>query len=172
MLREGRKFLDAVVVRGLPFMSAHFKRFPNEITSLLRSLQPATRTIQAICGDAKASLDKNLTALVPPTKKCLERLIFKVKGLLKSNKSVNAFWLGESTLSLLPPWYSWKKLSTCPRLSANLSSLLTGNLKHKSVQGQEVASQSLESDSEGDEYLMGVYPLRVFLVLLRGEPLW
>ena len=49
---------------------------------------------QNLCGHSKVNKDMSLTANVPPLKKSMETLIFRVKAMLEANRCLTAFWIG------------------------------------------------------------------------------
>jgi hypothetical protein len=55
LLRRGRTFLDRFM-KVMPFLSAHFLGHQEEILSTFKSLQQATRTLQALCAHSKVLL--------------------------------------------------------------------------------------------------------------------
>ena len=46
------------------------------------------------CSFFRAKSDASLAAHVPPLRKLLEQFVFRVKGMLALNNSLEAFWLG------------------------------------------------------------------------------
>ncbi|KAG0240616.1 Fanconi anemia group D2 protein [Actinomortierella wolfii] len=94
-LRHSRTFMDQFSKRILPFMGRHFRGHQHKVVTIFKShLQPATRSLQNVCGHAKAAKEKTLMTLVPSIKKTMETLIFEVKLMLENNGAGVAFWLG------------------------------------------------------------------------------
>ncbi|ELR12879.1 Fanconi anemia complementation group D2 family protein [Acanthamoeba castellanii str. Neff] len=93
LLRRGRTFLDRFM-KVMPFLSAHFLGHQEEILSTFKSLQQATRTLQALCAHSKVEKLVVLVNLVPPMRRSLELLLYKVKAMLIENDSLGAFSLG------------------------------------------------------------------------------
>ena len=78
----------------VPFISAHFANKYGDLIALLKSVQPATRVLQALCSSVKQQLQT--AALLPATKlkKELESFIYNVKVMLQLHKCRDAFWIG------------------------------------------------------------------------------
>ena len=62
-----------------------------------------------MCSHTKVTRDVGLATSVPPLKRALETLLFRVKAMLHANNCLGAFWIG--------------------------------NLKHRTILGDEVSSQ-------------------------------
>lgn len=60
LLRKGRGFLDQFI-KVMPFLSKHFMRYHQEIVTLLKVLQQATRTLQALCAHSKVIYSKKVS---------------------------------------------------------------------------------------------------------------
>lgn len=60
----------------------------------MRELQKATRTLQALCSEAKGMKQTAITIKIPSTKRSLERFLFHVKALLHSTPNRGIFWMG------------------------------------------------------------------------------
>ncbi|KAG0270710.1 Fanconi anemia group D2 protein [Actinomortierella ambigua] len=94
-LRHSKSFMDQFIKRILPFMGRHFRGHQLRVVTIFKShLQPATRSLQNVCGHAKAAKERGLMTLVPSIKKTMETLIFEVKLMLENNGAGIAFWLG------------------------------------------------------------------------------
>ncbi|KAJ1972622.1 hypothetical protein H4R35_004571 [Dimargaris xerosporica] len=93
-LRQGKQLVTAFIQIYLPFMERYFRTHMNAILALFKPLQRATRMLQVICGHCKTIRDTQLTALVPPTRKALETLLYRVKTMFERNNCLNAFALG------------------------------------------------------------------------------
>ncbi|KAG0275935.1 Fanconi anemia group D2 protein [Linnemannia exigua] len=94
-LKHSKIFMDQFIKRVLPFMGVHFRGHQDTVARIFKNhLQAATRSLQNVCGHAKASREQTLTAMVPAIKKTMESLIFEVKLMLENNDASAAFWLG------------------------------------------------------------------------------
>ncbi|KAJ1980730.1 hypothetical protein H4R34_002347 [Dimargaris verticillata] len=93
-LRQGKQLVTAFIQIYFPFMERYFRTHMNVILALFKPLQRATRMLQVICGHCKTIRDTQLTALVPPTRKALETLLYRVKTMFERNNCLNAFSLG------------------------------------------------------------------------------
>ncbi|KAG0328620.1 Fanconi anemia group D2 protein [Podila humilis] len=94
-LKNSKVFMEQFIRRVLPFLGNHFKGYQEPVARIFkRFLQPATRSLQNICGHAKATKEQSLVSLVPSIKKTMEVLIFQVKLMLETNDARAAFWLG------------------------------------------------------------------------------
>ncbi|KAF9132558.1 Fanconi anemia group D2 protein [Mortierella sp. 14UC] len=94
-LKHSKIFMDQFIKRALPFMGVHFRGHQDTVAKIFKNhLQAATRSLQNVCGHAKASREQTLTAMVPAIKKTMESLIFEVKLMLENNDASAAFWLG------------------------------------------------------------------------------
>ncbi|KAK3841792.1 MAG: Fanconi anemia protein FANCD2 [Linnemannia gamsii] len=94
-LKHSKTFMDQFIKRVLPFMGVHFRGHQDTVARIFKNhLQAATRSLQNVCGHAKASREQTVTAMVPAIKKTMESLIFEVKLMLENNDASAAFWLG------------------------------------------------------------------------------
>ncbi|KAG0320044.1 Fanconi anemia group D2 protein [Linnemannia gamsii] len=94
-LKHSKIFMDQFIKRVLPFMGVHFRGHQDTVAKIFKNyLQSATRSLQNVCGHAKASREQSLTAMVPAIRKTMESLIFEVKLMLENNDASAAFWLG------------------------------------------------------------------------------
>lgn len=94
-LSLGKQFIDIFVRSAIPRLQQHFKTTHRDaILQLFRLLQQSTRNMQMLCTHCKDTKDLELTIKVPPTKKALETLVFKVKAMLEANQCAGAFWMG------------------------------------------------------------------------------
>ncbi|XP_019161655.1 PREDICTED: Fanconi anemia group D2 protein homolog isoform X2 [Ipomoea nil] len=87
------KFVDSFL-RVFGFLQAQFQLHGEQIVNLVLELQKATRTIQAICSEAKGLKQTTITSKIPSTKRSMERFLFHVKALLHSTSSGCTFWMG------------------------------------------------------------------------------
>ncbi|KAF9375242.1 Fanconi anemia group D2 protein, partial [Podila verticillata] len=94
-LRHSKTFMEQFIKRVIPFLGVHFKGHQDAVAKIFRHhLQPATRSLQNVCGHAKASKEQSLMSMVPSIKKTMELLIFQVKLMLETNDARVAFWVG------------------------------------------------------------------------------
>ncbi|KAF9926229.1 Fanconi anemia group D2 protein [Linnemannia zychae] len=94
-LKHSKNFMDQFIKRVLPFMGIHFRGHQDTVAKIFKNyLQAATRSLQNVCGHAKASREQSLMVMVPAIKKTMESLIFEVKLMLENNDASAAFWLG------------------------------------------------------------------------------
>ncbi|ORZ28109.1 Fanconi anaemia protein FANCD2 [Lobosporangium transversale] len=94
-LKHSKVFMEQFIKRILPFLGVHFRGHQDTVARIFKNhLQPATRSLQNVCGHAKASREQALMAMVPSIKKTMEGLIFEVKLMLETNDAGAAFWLG------------------------------------------------------------------------------
>jgi Fanconi anemia group D2 protein len=93
-LRSGRYFVETFL-QYIPWLTAHFVAYEKDILSVLEDLQIGTRIMQMICANSKVQQEGTLMPLVPPTKKVLEILIFKVKAMFSSNGIIEALSIGK-----------------------------------------------------------------------------
>ncbi|CAN1160306.1 Fanconi anemia group D2 protein [Linum perenne] len=120
-VKYGGKFVDTFL-KAFDFLEAHFQSHSEVIIELLKEIQKATRTIQTVCSEAKGMKQTVVTCKIPGTKRSMERLLFRVKGLLQTTATATGrtFWIG--------------------------------NLKHKDLSGQVVSSQVYPAEAEdGDD---------------------
>ncbi|KAF9198259.1 Fanconi anemia group D2 protein [Haplosporangium sp. Z 27] len=94
-LKHSKVFMEQFIKRVLPFLGLHFRGHQDAVAKLFKNhLQNATRSLQNVCGHAKASREQTLMVMVPAIKKTMESLIFEVKLMLENNDAGAAFWLG------------------------------------------------------------------------------
>ena len=93
-LKNVRFFLD-VVNKNMDFFDACFASKQDDVLSFFKALQTSTRQIHNICSYGKNEKKNNAIArLVPFVKKSMEEFIYRVKGMLVANGSVDSFWAG------------------------------------------------------------------------------
>ncbi|GMY31923.1 Fanconi anemia group D2 protein homolog isoform X1 [Fagus crenata] len=92
-VKYGGKFVDSFL-KVFDFLQAHFNTYNELILQLVRELQKATRTIQALCSEAKGLKQTVITSKIPATKRSMERFLFCVKALLHTTSSGCSFWMG------------------------------------------------------------------------------
>ncbi|KAI8597408.1 Fanconi anaemia protein FANCD2 [Dissophora ornata] len=94
-LKHSKVFMEQFIKRVLPFMGIHFRGHQDTVAKIFKNyLQSSTRSLQNVCGHAKASREQTLMVMVPAIKKTMESLIFEVKLMLENNDAGAAFWLG------------------------------------------------------------------------------
>ncbi|XP_062923633.1 Fanconi anemia group D2 protein isoform X1 [Mobula hypostoma] len=93
-LKHGRLFVESFLKQGMPLLDYSFKKYRDDVQSLLKALQLSTRQLHHMCGHSKINQDTNLTNHVPLLKKLLELFVYRVKAMLTINKCQDAFWLG------------------------------------------------------------------------------
>ncbi|KAF9997114.1 Fanconi anemia group D2 protein [Entomortierella chlamydospora] len=94
-LKHSKVFMEQFIKRVLPFLGIHFRGHQDTVAKIFKNhLQAATRSLQSVCGHAKASREQTLMVMVPSIKKTMESLIFEVKLMLENNDAGAAFWLG------------------------------------------------------------------------------
>lgn len=87
------KFVDCFL-KVFDFLQIHFRKHHELIIQLVKELQKATRTVQAICSEAKGLRRTAITRKIPATKRSMERFLFRVKALLHTTSSGCTFWMG------------------------------------------------------------------------------
>ncbi|KAJ1929948.1 hypothetical protein IWQ60_000752 [Tieghemiomyces parasiticus] len=93
-LRCGRYFAAAFIATCVVFMERHFRVTRTRLSAIFKPLQRTTRTLQTMCGHAKATRDPQLAALVPPLRKELEKLVYRIKAMFERNNCLAAFSVG------------------------------------------------------------------------------
>ncbi|KAG9294638.1 hypothetical protein G9A89_008117 [Geosiphon pyriformis] len=95
VLRYGRGFIDLFLKNVLPFLDEHLKSHQDNIMSIFKHFQSATRHLQALCNHVKVAKNLLLSNMVPALKKSLEIVIFQVKAMLQHNGfSADSFFMG------------------------------------------------------------------------------
>ncbi|BAF20829.2 Os07g0154400 [Oryza sativa Japonica Group] len=154
-VKHGGRFVDTFL-KAFNFLETHFGQHNDIILQMIKSLQKATKTIQTICAEAKGHKRTMITSKIPVAKRSLERFVFQVKALLHNCSTEETFWMGTYILCT-PNFCSWQRREIyidgrhcCSNL---LNRCMTGNLRHKDLQGQLVSSQVYGSvdDSPNDE---------------------
>jgi len=91
-VRSGKTFVDRFL-RLLPALdNASFR--DGTVPNILKDLQPATRTLQTICGHQRTKPSASLAAHVPPLKRSLEALLYKTKSTFAANSCEAEFRIG------------------------------------------------------------------------------
>ncbi|CAI9102693.1 OLC1v1001000C1 [Oldenlandia corymbosa var. corymbosa] len=91
-VKYGGKFIDTFL-KVFGFLQNHFQTHNKQIIHVVKELQKATRTMQSLCSEAKASKQTVITSKIPATKRSMERFLFHVKALLHSTGECT-FWMG------------------------------------------------------------------------------
>ncbi|KAL8240331.1 hypothetical protein R6Q59_013686 [Mikania micrantha] len=92
-VKYGGKYVDSFL-KVFDFLETQFQGHKQLIVQLIKDFQMGTRTIQALCSEAKGLKQISITSKIPATKRSLERFLFRVKALLHSSSSGCTFWLG------------------------------------------------------------------------------
>ena len=95
LLKTSKSFIEHFLRHGMPLMDRVFIEMREDVCSLLKTMQVCTRYLQHICSFSRGKNDASLATHVPPLRKLLEQFIFRVKGMLARNNSLEAFWLGK-----------------------------------------------------------------------------
>ncbi|KAK7079255.1 Fanconi anemia group D2 protein [Halocaridina rubra] len=93
-LKYSRCFLELFLRSAMPVLDSSLRMYNQEVMVLLKNMQSSTRLLQHVCTHSKVNQDTSLTRYVPPLKRCLETLVYRVKTMLVINKCSQAFWLG------------------------------------------------------------------------------
>ncbi|XP_037793800.1 LOW QUALITY PROTEIN: Fanconi anemia group D2 protein-like [Penaeus monodon] len=93
-LKYSRTFLELFLRNAMPLLDSCLRMHNQEVVTLLKNLQTSTRLLQHVCTHSKVNQDTSLTRYVPPMKKSLEMLVYRVKAMLAMNKCSSAFWMG------------------------------------------------------------------------------
>lgn len=94
VMRAGRSFVDVFLRSCLPFLKEQFKDHRGSVIQICKMHQKPTRLLQTFCAHSKFTRDSSLTGLVPPLRKSLELLLYRVKDLLHAHNATDAFQLG------------------------------------------------------------------------------
>lgn len=94
VMRTGRTLVELFMKTCLPFLKQKFSDYPTEVVQICRSHQKPTRVLQSFCAHSKAIRDTSLTGLVPPLRKSLELLLYRVKEILQVHNAMGAFQMG------------------------------------------------------------------------------
>jgi Fanconi anemia group D2 protein len=100
-LRNGTKFVDIIVKKGVLFFSSIFVHYQNDIVRIVKDLQKVTRQMMYIVQHGKISKDANIVREGPKVRKVCETFIHKVKNILKKSGVEDAFILGELKLKAI-----------------------------------------------------------------------
>ncbi|KAG8230863.1 hypothetical protein J437_LFUL011503, partial [Ladona fulva] len=94
LLKKSLQFINLFLSNGMLVLDKALCSHPNKVYAILRELQSSTRFLQHLCCDCKVKGDVGLTTHVPPVKRSLEQLVFRVKDMLLKNNCAVAFWVG------------------------------------------------------------------------------
>ena len=79
LVQYGNKYVEAFLKSGIPVVDSLFRARKDDVTSLLKTVQQSTRSLQHYCTHSKVTKDTILTNLIPSLKRSLETLVFRVK---------------------------------------------------------------------------------------------
>lgn len=94
VMRTGRTLVELFMKICLPFLKQKFSDFSAQVVQICRIHQKPTRLLQTFCAHSKAIRDTSLTGLVPPLRKSLELLLYRVKEILQAHNAMGAFQMG------------------------------------------------------------------------------
>lgn len=94
VMRAGRTMVDIFLKSCVPFLKEHYKEDRGSVIQTCKMHQKPTRILQTFCAHSKFTRDTSLTGLVPPLRKSLELLLYRVKDLLQAHRASEAFQLG------------------------------------------------------------------------------
>ncbi|TPX46664.1 hypothetical protein SeMB42_g03598 [Synchytrium endobioticum] len=94
VMKESKNFISSFNKHAMTMFTEEFKQYHARIVVILAEMQKPTRTLQALCNDAKMNQDRSFLAVAPALRKALETLLEKTKHMMKLNKSRGAFVLG------------------------------------------------------------------------------
>lgn len=94
VMKAGRTMVDMFVKSCVPFLKEKFREHRSKVVQLCKMHQKPTRILQTFCAHSKSIRDTSLTGLVPPLRKSLELLLYKVKELLQVHNAMGAFQMG------------------------------------------------------------------------------
>ena len=93
-VQHGGRAVD-VFLKADKFLQQRLADSPAEATKLFKAVQATTRTLQAICGEAKTAGELSVAAKVPAVRRTLERFVLRVRGITQAaGNGPSAFWLG------------------------------------------------------------------------------
>lgn len=94
VMRAGRALVDIFLKSCLPFLKERYREHRGSVIQICKMHQKPTRILQTFCAHSKFTRDTSLTGLVPPLRKSLELLLYRVKDLLQAHNASDAFQLG------------------------------------------------------------------------------
>uniref|UniRef100_A0A915JW07 Uncharacterized protein n=1 Tax=Romanomermis culicivorax TaxID=13658 RepID=A0A915JW07_ROMCU len=110
-MQQGDIFLRIFIQNCMSLLDRTFSESFDDVKRLLSAVQNATRQLQTLCIHSKAienifrfkkfqkmSKDKSLTKYVPPLKKTLEELLYRVKAMMAINKCEKAIKISDLKL--------------------------------------------------------------------------
>lgn len=99
LVKQSKTFYSTFENDLLSLLSALFVKNSEGVISILKELRVGTRYVHALCASQKAASRaiETVSAHIPPLKKTLESIVFKVKLLLKENNCLAAFEMRELT---------------------------------------------------------------------------
>lgn len=140
VMRAGRTMVDLFLKICLPFLKETFGEHRSSVIQMCKMHQKPTRALQTFCAHSKSVRDISLTGLVPPLRKSLELLLYRVKDLLQSHNATEAFQLGN-----------------LKHRDINGEVLSSQHMQYKSESENESEYNSgEETDGDGDEEEQGV----------------
>lgn len=94
VMRAGKTLVDAFLKSWVPYLKEHYKEHRPSVVAVCKMHQKPTRLLQTFCAHSKYTRDTSLTGLVPPLRKSLELLLYRVKDMLQAHNADEAFTLG------------------------------------------------------------------------------
>lgn len=92
--KKAHGILKIFLNKGIPILQIMLKSNPNEVISILKSIQITTRFLHNLCCHSKLTKDSTLIRFVPYCKCTLETIIYRVKAALIANGCTSSFWMG------------------------------------------------------------------------------
>lgn len=94
VMRAGRSLTELFLKHCVPFLKAQFRDYKAQVVQVCKLHQKPTRLLQTFCAHSKYIRDTSLTGLVPPLRRALELVLYRVKDVLQSHNATDAFELG------------------------------------------------------------------------------
>lgn len=93
-MKAGRGFVEQYIKTCIPYLKDKFLTYQTYVLKVFKVQQKLTRILQVFCSHSKGLRDSGLTALVPPLRRALELLLYRVKEMMQSHDQVGAYTLG------------------------------------------------------------------------------
>jgi hypothetical protein len=161
LMKFGKKVVDAFVDK-VGWLTDNIQAHKNDISLLItQNLQLATRQLHAVCHFAKENTDARLSKFVPPLKKSLETVVFRMREVLAAVGAASALTVGnlkfrdvkgETTSSQIPEASaSDDDVSDSESGSKKTKSKKAKKTNQKNKPKKNLSSQEAESDHNESE---------------------
>ena len=156
VLKYSRFVLELFLRHGMPLLDKMFAG-PNRdhCLELLKTIQRSTKYLHAVSNYSKSTKDSALANYIPPLRKAMESILYRVQAMLALNNELKRFWLG----NLVNKDLKGEKIQTQPasdneeedRESVASNSTGVGSKDNEELPEEDQSDIELDDDDNDEE---------------------